>query len=1050
MSCAKPTLHSAIFTVLFVVVAVLTIIHGSLGYLENRFTVNQYSLALINEQKRSITQALLNKFNVQSGLDRMAANQLGHLYKLGGIELVEQQLLENLKHFEEVSATFFSTRNNEFGGYIRQEGIFHMYANQATGYGIHFVEMDSLGNDAGLVNQKDGFFAVERPWYQSALSVHTEGFSDVFTYHAYATLALPHSLPVYEDNGTLLGVVGSNIFLGGFGGFLMNQMRPFNGVAVILDDQDHLIASSLDYSPIIALENRSSMVKAASSDNPFVRQAFKPSSAIKVASTSHGGLIEVKVNGMSYKTASFQFNEIDNLNWKVTIFVPEQSFHRSVDELLWQIGSVMAISLLLALLLGKWLASRIALPISRLITRFSQLPDATSRPYQPESNPYELREVSELKSAIVLYQQRLDSNIASLEEQIGENQRQMTQIEQLAVVSRSIDDMSLILSREGKIVWMNRPFVAFFKVDEGHIIDEPITQITGLSREKYDLLNEIYSHLSGTPQGGLPSRFKVALNEARHFECRFFAVNADLQDSILVLIRDISEQTAYEEELDIWKRIFESTKVGIAISWRNNQFVDVVNPAFAGMFGGDVEDYTGYDIKNFYPEDERKKPDDFRRLANEQGGLTAEVELVRKNGERFPVLLSVTFVHNNQGKVLGRVTALSDLTEPKQLQQELFQSQKMHAIGSLAGGIVHDMNNVLAAILGNAELGELFNKHSQALGEAKSKELFQGIIKAAQRGSKLTQQIMSFSRMETMEMTPVAVQKLLTDTIAIVQATLTRDIQLRFESSLSHSDAIRGNESQLQQVLLNLLNNGVKAIKKACRDEGLLILQANIDDDQRLHISVSDNGCGIGRQDQPFIFDPFFTTEPKGKGTGLGLAIVKRIVTAHRGEISLQSSPGEGTRFDLWFENLLSKPETESTDEWANADEQPHRGHIVVVDDEEAILSVWQELLSQSGYRVSAFAEATQALAFCLVNHGNIDCVFTDFDMPNVNGERFCEQIRKHDQDLSIIMATGFGEALSKQKLQELHISALLFKPVALKDLLSELEKLSKDPGSLG
>jgi CheY-like chemotaxis protein/anti-sigma regulatory factor (Ser/Thr protein kinase) len=250
-----------------------------------------------------------------------------------------------------------------------------------------------------------------------------------------------------------------------------------------------------------------------------------------------------------------------------------------------------------------------------------------------------------------------------------------------------------------------------------------------------------------------------------------------------------------------------------------------------------------------------------------------------------------------------------------------------------------------------------------------------------------------------------------------------------------------GNESQLQQVFMNLLSNAFKATQKANRTVGDIHIQANLESDNRLFISISDNGCGVDKNIQPFIFDPFFTTESKGKGTGLGLAIVERIVAAHNGEIRLQSEEGEGSTFQLWFDKVYLK---ERLDEpsfkplpKAHSDQ-----HIVVIDDDAAVLNVWTELLQFKDYQVTSFLDSKKALDFCSQTEAKIDCIFTDFDMPNLNGEHFCEALRQVNQSVKIIMATGYSEVLSEEKITQLKIAKLLYKPIAFDEFLRQVDQV--------
>lgn len=1040
-------LKTTIIVVLLVVVSTLSILYSGLALYEHNQTVNSFASSLFAEKQNAIRVSLINRFNVQARLGNLAAQSIPDIYDNQGLKGVERYLFHNLNIFDEIAAAFFTTKNNEFTGYIHQKDFIQMYSNQESDYSIIFRKTNEFGYPAEILNKTPSFYATQRPWYDSALNQKTQGFSNVFTYHAFQTLALPHSLPVYDNTGELIGVIGTNIFLGEFAADLKEKMQAVNGVAIILDQQNRLIASSTDVSPLMQLESSTSMINANDSDNSFIKFAASVEKNNREDTLFEEGFFNrgftvFKEQGKEYLTSGLVFEDISNLKWRVQLFIPRQEFTQNVTSFIIDFLLILVVILVFSVLISVRVSRLISHPISQMIARFSEFDKNNIQPSEATMSAFELKEVSALRCSEQIYKERIAEVINSLQISAAQNMKQLEKIQQLALVTQTVNEMFVIIGKNGTLGWANHRFIDYFHLQDCYFeaVGRPMFREELIPDSEFSHKLEQYYQRFVADNSLVSAKIHVS---ERHFELLFFNMPSPQESAkSLVMIRDITEQTRYENELLIWKQIFDSTPVGVGISLNNDDKINIVNPALANIFGGKQEDFRGVSIDTFYPPDADHQPDKILETVKEKGELTTEVEHVRKNGEKFPALLSVALVRNKESDIIARVALVSDMSEIKQIQQELFQSQKMQAIGTLAGGIVHDMNNVLAAIMGNAECGKFLNSATSDSEAERNTKFFNAIINAAERGAKLTQQILSFSRMEALVLHPINVFKLISDTVELLTATLPSNIQCTYVNVMPTDLCIEGNESQLQQVILNLLNNSVKAISKTDKESGVIRITTELQHNC-LIIKVMDNGCGIDEKILPFLFDPFFTTETKGKGTGLGLAIVKRVVEAHKATINVASNPASGTCFTLKFsEYQLEKQECAKQN--VPKTEQLTQTHIVFVDDNEELLEISVELFEANGIRVIPFHNAVKAQQYCLEHGEDIDCLISDFDMPQLTGDKLIQNLHKTYPNLKCIMTTGYSELLDEDKITSLSISKLLIKPVRVSELLAAVQQVVK------
>jgi len=352
---------------------------------------------------------------------------------------------------------------------------------------------------------------------------------------------------------------------------------------------------------------------------------------------------------------------------------------------------------------------------------------------------------------------------------------------------------------------------------------------------------------------------------------------------------------------------------------------------------------------------------------------------------------------------------LVDVTEQKDLQTQLFQSQKMETIGTLAAGIAHDFNNQLTGILANLEF-----LNAQLMDHPEFADELNDAIVAAKHCSEMTRSILTFGRGLRGHLHSTNLNRVVDETVRLLTHTFPASIQIKV---ITNPDLwqVRADETQIQQVLMNLAVNARDSMPQG----GILMIETencvvdqeyckrNVDavPGRYVMISIGDTGPGIDEKILPRIFEPFFTTKEVGKGSGLGLATTYGIVTAHRGWIEVLTQPGEGTNFRV----LLPMTE-EATPLRDVARLERSSGHevILVVDDEEVVRKTVKRLLQHAGYRVILAVDGEEALSLFKQNSARIDLVLLDWTMPRKLGDEVLDEIRSMNARIPVILSSGY------------------------------------------
>jgi nitrogen-specific signal transduction histidine kinase/CheY-like chemotaxis protein len=388
-----------------------------------------------------------------------------------------------------------------------------------------------------------------------------------------------------------------------------------------------------------------------------------------------------------------------------------------------------------------------------------------------------------------------------------------------------------------------------------------------------------------------------------------------------------------------------------------------------------------------------------------------------------------------------------DITDRKQLEEQLRQAQKMEAVGRLAGGIAHDFNNLLMVIQGYADL--LTERLADGDPLRRNAEQIQT---ASQRATSLTRQLLAFSRKQMLAPKVLNVQSVVAEMEKILRRLIGEDIQLE-TSSAPDLGLIKADRSQIEQVILNLAVNARDAMPEGGR---LTIETANVELDKAaahppavlspgkyVMLAVTDNGCGMDAETQAHIFEPFFTTKEKGKGTGLGLATVYGIVKQSGGYVWVYSEPGRGTSFKVYLPRIEDEPTARGRDGKTDTRALPRGSEtVLLVEDEKGVRELAREYLELVGYTVIEAEDGHTALELAAMHVGPIQLLMTDVVMPGISGRELAGRVKAIRPDIKILFMSGYtDQSVVHHGILDTD-AALLQKPFTMAALAAKLREI--------
>ncbi len=496
-----------------------------------------------------------------------------------------------------------------------------------------------------------------------------------------------------------------------------------------------------------------------------------------------------------------------------------------------------------------------------------------------------------------------------------------------------------------------------------------------------------------------------------------------------------------EESRTRYKAIFNATADSLFIHDSETFNILDNNEQACLMFGYTSEEFLQIDFNQLCSGEgsyTRKAAMEYLYKTLNIGAQNFEWHCRKKDGTLFwtDVLLKQAMIDNKNCVI----ASVRDISSRKQLEEQLQQSQKMEAVGQLAGGVAHDFNNMLSGIMGSAEIiGKLSH-------DDKISELADVIIKAAETAGNLTKQLLSFSRKGRFKLKPLHLHQAIYNATDILERSFDRNIELRLNLD-AENDTINGDLPLIENIIINMSLNARDAMPSG----GLLLIQTDnqvIDNNNNFRnqnpendyicLTITDTGTGIPDDIRKHIFEPFFTTKDIGKGTGLGLAAVYGAVKRHNGYIEVESEIGRGTKFLIYLP--ISAPAQSSDSDIHPTSEIKGTGTILLIDDEDILRFVGEKMLTKLGYKVNTAVDGVDGIT--KFNEQRPDLVLLDMVMPNMSSTECFYELRKIDPQIPIIAVSGFTPDDTINTLFDNGLAGFMEKPYKLNELSFKIASL--------
>lgn len=518
------------------------------------------------------------------------------------------------------------------------------------------------------------------------------------------------------------------------------------------------------------------------------------------------------------------------------------------------------------------------------------------------------------------------------------------------------------------------------------------------------------------------------------------------QQAIVAFVLDLTQHQRAEDKIQEQAALLNITTDAILVRDLDNK-IQYWNQGAEHVYGWTAAEAIGQDANQLlYRLDAVKQVEIIQNSLINQGTWLGELDQVNKQGKEIVVASRWTLMRDTQGQPKSVLTVNTDITERKQLERQFLRTQRLESLGTLAGGIAHDLNNILTPVLATAELLKLKFPYA----DEQSQHLFEIIETNTRRGAALVKQVLQFARGVEGKQTIVQVKHLINEVKQIAEKTFPKSIEILTQID-SELWLVSGDATHLHQVLMNLVVNARDAMPYGGKltisaqnlvvDESYTRLNLDASVGSYIRITVKDTGTGMSTEIADRIFEPFFTTKEMGKGTGLGLSTVRGIVKAHGGFIDVVSKVDEGTEFNVFLPTVEAfiPPRIEAL--------HPSNGNtewILVVDDEAEILETTRISLETYNYRVLTANSGIDAITLCTQHNHKIAAALVDMMMPSMDGLATIQALQKIDPHIKSIAVSGF---VSNDKLREASgIKNFIAKPYTIQELLQMLQTVLSTP----
>lgn len=540
-----------------------------------------------------------------------------------------------------------------------------------------------------------------------------------------------------------------------------------------------------------------------------------------------------------------------------------------------------------------------------------------------------------------------------------------------------------------------------------------------------------------TTQSIQTSNFSLTLHGIeRFFEARVSPIG---DDQVVTFVRDTTDLRNAENSLRIITAAVEQSSASVVITDIDGN-IQFANPAFTKATGYSLAEAIGQNPRIL--KSGEMSSENYRELweAISSGrNWTGEFHNKRKDGSLFWERATISPIRDNSNRIYSYVAVKEDITEEKSTKEKLIelnahiaQMQKMESLGSLAGGIAHDMNNVLGAILGVASAHIVAQPYGSPLHKA-----FDTICKATERGGKMVRSLLNFARKGPVETVQINLNGIIKEQLELLERTTLSKVRIRMNLEPELRSMV-GDPNSLAHALMNLCVNAVDSMPEA----GTLTLKTSNVDDEWLEVVVEDTGTGMSKEVMDRALEPFYTTKGVGKGTGLGLSMVFSTVQAHQGQLHIQSNPGKGTRVILMFPARDLKGTTIESTGWVGSMASVEGKKVLLVDDDDLVQSSVSLILETIGYTNVTIAKSGEEALKILKAGFDPDFIILDMNMPGLGGAGTLPQLRSMCPVVPILLSTGRTDQTALTLAASHPGVTILPKPFGLRELQKQLESI--------
>jgi PAS domain S-box-containing protein len=604
----------------------------------------------------------------------------------------------------------------------------------------------------------------------------------------------------------------------------------------------------------------------------------------------------------------------------------------------------------------------------------------------------------------------------------------------------SITDAFYILDREWRFAYVN--------TEAERQLRRPAEELIG--RVVWEAFPEVVN-------GPIETHYRHAMStgETAHFELyhppfgQWFEISAyPSTEGLAIHFRDVTERRALDARIREQAELIDRAQDAILVRDLEHR-IRAWNKGAERLYGWTADEAVGQSVTALLYSDTT----DYARATQtviDEGEWSGELEQLTRDGRRVTVMARWALVKDPDGKPFSILAINTDVTEKKRLEQNLLRAQRLESIGTLAGGIAHDLNNVLAPIL------MVTSALASEEEDPERREDFATIERSAERGAQMVRQLLVFARGHGGQMSSLLLGDIASDVARMMRDTLPKNIGVRVEIAPDQWE-LHGDPTQMHQVVTNLCVNArdamplggllTIAVEPTVVDEVYAEMHPDAHPGAYMLLRVEDTGMGMTPEVLERMFEPFFTTKDVGKGTGLGLSTVHAIVRGHHGFINVYSEVGKGTRFRVY---LPADPPEGARKQVEEAQVRLPRGHgelILVVDDEEMIRNVASRTLERNGYRTLTASNGAEAVAAFVTHRDEIALVLTDMAMPVMDGPATIVALRAMAPGLRIVGSSGLNANGSVVRAMDAGVRHFVPKPYTTEGLLRVLKRALADEG---